>query len=123
MGIPKPTEHEEAIVLAEWMRLRGIFFIHVPNEGWRSFKSGLRLKKEGLTAGCPDYIILSHPQHDMGVEYDSISPPVFLELKRIGGKLSDSQSEFLLRLEQAGYITLVAYGADEAISELQKMGY
>lgn len=119
----KPTEHQEAVVLAEWMRLRGIFFIHVPNEGYRSFPSGLKLKREGMTAGCPDYIILGHPTRSQGVEYDSISPPVFLELKRIGGKLSDSQSEFLERLEREGYITLVCYGADEAINELQKMGY
>lgn len=76
-----------------------------------------------MTAGFPDYVILSHPQHDMMGEYDGISPPVFLELKRIGGKLSDAQSAFLERLESEGYITLVAYGSSNAIDELTKMGY
>lgn len=122
--MPFPTEHEEAVILCQWMSLRGLFYFHCTSEAKRSYGLARYLQAEGMVSGVPDYIILSHPKNAFGVaEYDGISPPVFLELKRKGGRLSPSQEAFLARLQAEGYATIVAYGADEAIEELTKIGY
>jgi hypothetical protein len=118
-----PTEHSEAVALAAWMRLRNIFFFHCPSEGKRSYALASYLRAEGMVPGVPDYAILSHPAHPSDAEFDGITPPIFLELKRLGGKLSPSQEGFLAHLQREGYQTIVAYGATDAIDQLMKMGY
>ena len=112
------TEAEEAEILCEWMRANGLFFIHVPNEGRRSIPAARRLKRQGMMAGVPDYLILSNPRAGYCVA------PLWLELKREkGAGLSEKQRDFIEALRQYGYTVLVCYGAKDAMDQLQVMGY
>lgn len=65
----------------------------------------------GLTAGVPD-MTLAWPE---GSHHG-----LYVELKRPGGRLTDSQEEWLERLRKAGYAAKVCYGADEAIATIER---
>ena len=63
------------------------------------------MKAEGLTPGAPDLILMipKGGYHAM-----------FLEMKAKGGKVSDSQKEFMAAASSMDYKTVVCYGFDEA---------
>lgn len=49
---------------------------------------------------------------------------VALELKRRkGGRTSPKQERWLRELEARGWVALVCHGAEEAIQELERLGY
>ena len=112
------SEHDEAVVLCQWMDARGIMYFHTPNEGKRSFNTARRLKAEGMQPGFPDYTILSWAKPPRVCR-----PPVFLELKSTTGKLSEKQAEWIEWLSGAGYPCRCCIGADQAIEWLQSLGY
>jgi hypothetical protein len=71
----------------------------------------------GLFAGAPDVLIFTEPPLKK-------CRGVAIELKRIGGKgPSPQQTEWLEGLRACGWDAFVSYGADEAISELKKLGF
>ena len=96
--------------LPEYPDLRLLF--HVPNGGHRSKATAGRLKASGVKAGVPDLLLLvpRGKYHGMACE-----------LKVQGGMLSPSQRVWLESLEEKGYYTAVALGADEALERL--VGY
>jgi len=98
------------------MRQRGIVFIHPANESRRSVVQGHWLKREGMQPGVPDYLILTGPR------MKSLNlPGVAIELKRkVGGRITTTQQEWLDRLEKIGWHAFVARGADEAIAKLKE---
>jgi hypothetical protein len=56
---PIPTEHDEAIMLVDWLDYHHIPFTKVPNETFtKSWSVKRRNKEEGVRAGFPDYVIL-----------------------------------------------------------------
>jgi hypothetical protein len=123
---PKPTEHQEAVKLSGWLAARGIFFLHIPNEGKRSPIAGARLKREGMIPGAPDYLIFSMPNPDEPNVYNEqvgVVHGVAIELKRIGGRPTAEQLRFLKQLGNHGWITRICYGADDAITCLEVLGY
>ena len=78
-------------------RYRYIF--HIPNEGKRSLKSALTLKRMGLKNGVPD-IFVSVPcgqYHGM-----------YIEFKSAKGKLTTDQQEFLSDALAKCYYTIVS---------------
>ena len=102
-----PTEYQECLVFTRWLSLRGLPFIHVPNEGKRSPIAGARLKAIGLQAGFPDYILFGKPN-------------IALEMKRQeGGKVSVVQSAWHKLLNRLGWQVIVARGANDAIKQLE----
>lgn len=112
----KATETQEQIAVADYLRLKDIMFIHVPNEGKRSPTTARLLKAMGMKPGFPDLLILE-PRG----EYHGLA----IELKIPGGRLSYNQKEWLADLASRRYAAVAAWGADEAIhfiEEYMKLG-
>ena len=78
---------------------------HVPNGGQRHIATAVRLKRLGVKRGVPDIVL---PVSRKGFH------GLYLELKKDKGKVSDQQKEWLLRLNQEGYMAVVAFGFDQA---------
>ena len=113
-----PLESEEQQRLFEWANLMSGRYpeldrlVAIPNGGLRNKPVAVRLKAEGVRRGFPDMIL---PVARQG--YHSLA----IELKRIrGGKVSDEQDAWLRFLAAQGWKAFVCFGADDAITELQK---
>lgn len=85
---------------AQLLRLNaapGVLFFHVPNGESRSAATGAKLKAMGVRAGVADF---------------SITLPggraAYLELKRPGGRASQSQKQFRAEAEAAGALYAIA---------------
>ena len=102
--------------MAEWLRSRGVVFLHVANEGRRSLAGGAIMRRMGLSAGVPDYLILTRT---------AMAPHgAFIELKRRhGGRVSPAQADWHARLVALGWAGGVAAGAREAVDLLVRLGY
>jgi hypothetical protein len=85
----------------------GVVFLHPPNGGGRSAIEGAIFKSLGVAPGAPDLLIWHGGQS------------FALELKADTGCISESQTDMLARLEQAGVCTAVARGIDEAVAVLE----
>ncbi len=112
-----PTEDTEQIRLAALLDKAGMLWCHVPNGGKRDQLTGARLKRQGVKPGVPDVLIF-----DLG----SNGKPTALELKRQNGRYSQvrpNQKGWLQGLDDRGWNTIVGYGASDAISKLQELGY
>jgi len=103
----KDAEHKEQTMLIRWFRLqypKEIMFA-VPNGGLRHIRTAARLKDEGVTAGVADLFLMSPRGGKSGL---------FIEMKALKGRLTDSQQYFLTQAELKGYATSVCFGFDEA---------
>ncbi len=109
--ISAPSEETEQIHLMQWCRwaeykypeLAAIY--HVPNEGKRSASTGGKLIKMGLRPGVPD-ICLPVPKGG----YSGL----YIELKRIGGKPTEEQIDWLELLNNYGHCVAICEGAEAA---------
>ena len=107
------TEHEiQADFMVWWSQARrpGVLFA-IPNGGFRSARTGILMKAEGVLSGVPDLFYANACEG---------RPGLFLEFKRANpkGRLSDAQKALFPRLEAAGYPIAVVYsghGAKKAI--------
>jgi hypothetical protein len=101
-----PLEQEEHLAVAEYLRLKRVFFNHSPNEGKRQVQYVVKLKSMGMKTGFPDFFV-----YEPRGKYHGLA----LELKRVkGGRVSDSQKECLSKLAERGYKAVVCKGFDEA---------
>ena len=78
---------------------------HSPNGGKRNVREAAKFKKMGTRAGFPDLQLL-YPKG----EYHGL----FIELKAPGGKVSESQKEWIEKLNARGYYAKVCVGFEEA---------
>lgn len=78
---------------------------HIPNGGSRNRLEAANLKRQGVKAGVPD-LCLPVPKDG----YHGL----YIEMKYGKNKPTDNQEEWMERLRQYGYRTVVCYGADEA---------
>jgi hypothetical protein len=104
------SEDMEQAEFVMWMRQihpeHRIFAI--PNGGWRSKATVMKLKATGVSPGVPDLFIPS-----LGL---------FIEMKRTkGGRVSTDQTDWLRYLRSIGYKAEVCYGKDEAINLVSKI--
>ena len=103
-------EHIEQVRLVNWFRDNfkepDYIIFAVPNGGFRGIKEAGRLKAEGVLSGVSDLIILTHGK------------VIFLEMKKLNGKLSDKQKEFNDNVEYLCFISLVGYGATDASEKI-----
>lgn len=115
-----PAEYEEQVKLAEYLDMKGYLWCHVPNGGKRNPITGKKLKRQGVKPGVPDVLIFASPMdRQLGVK--SLKSAA-IELKRQNGSMSDlrdTQREWLINLQKKGWLTKVAFGADEAIDWLE----
>lgn len=93
----------------EW-QLDEELVMSIPNQGRRTRSNSSRMVAEGLRSGAPD-VFAAIPRGDCA--------GLFIEFKASGGKLSENQRLMLARLTKAGYGTLIAYSAADAISALR----
>ena len=111
-----PTEFEEQVKLAEYLDRQGYCWCHVPNGGNRDAKTGAKMKKQGVKPGVPDVLIFDVP------DTDNCHRGIAIELKRKkGGKVRESQDEWLGKLSCRHWLIKVARGADEAINWLEQI--
>jgi len=104
-----PELQIHAAVVAH-LRLRAkpdVLWLHCPNGERREKITGAKLKRLGVLPGASD-LLLWHNGHAFA-----------LELKRPGGRLSESQLEFLARFNDAGGHCAVAEGIDRALAVLE----
>ena len=115
------TERQEQIKLHQYCKLKKLISFAVPNGGSRHKLEAINLKREGVTAGVSDYIVLLP------------NKILFIEMKKarkrlLNGKLSESkpnvsdeQKEFLIKVNEFGYAEgIVAQGASVAIEFIEK---
>lgn len=73
-----------------------VLWFHIPNERRASPKQGAQLKRMGVLAGVPDFVLTWIDAMDGDPRC------LYLELKAKGGKLSAAQIEFIRRATHAG---------------------
>ena len=111
-NVKNPKEEQEQKALAQYLRLNRIPFYHIPNGGYRTKTEAIRLKAQGVQSGVPDICIVVANKGYHGL---------YIELKRIrGGITSDNQQAWIKLLTQQGYLAVVALGANEAISVVER---
>jgi len=110
--LPIPTEDEECIRFAEWLRLNHIKFGHVNNEMFTtSWKQKKRQLLMGSAKGIPDYLVVLRPNQTV----DGAGKLIFVEMKRTkGGVVSKDQEEWLSALNDANQSIAVCKGATKA---------
>jgi VRR-NUC domain len=82
----------------------------VPNGGYRRPVEAAIMKATGTVAGVPDTIWIKDGR-------------VFaIELKALGGRLSDAQLKTMAEMREAGAVVAVATGIDEALCKLENLG-
>lgn len=108
---PNESEIQQAVITWWAFAHRGLGvknenrLFAIANGGFRSARTGARLKKEGVRAGICDLILLV-PRGDCHA--------LCIEMKRPGGRLQENQFAFLKDVITDGYATAVAYSVDEA---------
>lgn len=107
------NEYNESVAFAEYLELmkaqgRVRLYSHIPNETYTtSWNQKLRNKRQGVSPGFPDYVILTE------------SEMVVIELKRRkGGKVSKEQAEWIAEFQRLGIRAGVCKGFDEAVEFL-----
>lgn len=118
-----PTEQQEQEAVIQWrdmMRptwpaLEWLF--HVPNGGARDKVTASLMKRAGVVAGVPDLFLPVPARRRDGGEWYGL----WIELKRAdhsNGPTAE-QKRWLDYLRSAGYLVVVCYGAEQAISAIK----
>lgn len=112
-GLPLPTEQQEAEALAAWLRVKGYWFTHIPNETGSdpaARRRAVRMKRAGVSRGFPDYLIFT------------VKHCIAIELKRQkGGKATPEQRAWLEVLAAHGFYTAICHGRDEAVEFVESV--
>lgn len=116
MSTMKTSEHEHQRTVIEWAgwmekSYPELELLHsVPNGGYRAKFTAARLKAEGTKSGVPDLHlpVARHGYHGL-----------WIEMKRPGGKLSETQKWWYYRLTAESNLVRVCFCADEAINALK----
>lgn len=108
----RTEEYRSCCSLIEWWgyahrayKLPAHALLHVPNQAGGNAITGMHLKRMGVRAGCPDYLLLvpRGAAHGLAVE-----------MKAADGVVSKEQREVLAYLQSAGYAVSVCYSSGEA---------
>lgn len=101
------SESEEQREFVSWFRKTHPehWIFSIPNGGNRNVVTAARLKVEGLSAGVPDLFIPSLR--------------TFIEMKRVGGKLSENQIKWIDYLSKQDYNCIVAYSFEDAKTKIE----
>lgn len=83
----------------------------IPNGGSRNLLEAVNLKKTGVKSGVPDIFVALPNKKYHGM---------FIEMKRIGGRLTKTQSDFIKLLNEKGYYAVVCFGFLEAKREIEE---
>lgn len=123
MKIKPPTEHQECLLLVEYLKLKRLKFTHIPNETFtKSWSQKHKNKKEGVSKGFPDYAIIIPAQifkpADTRINDRVIrkSVLIFIEMKRTKlSTTSPEQKEWIEALNTVENVgAFICKGFDEA---------
>jgi len=115
-----PSEHEESVMLAQWLDFKNLLYSKIPSEtyitGW---KQKHKNTEEGVHKGVPDYIII------INASQCSLNRSVilFIELKKKkGGKISEEQKKWIEELNKVADVEAhVCKGSCEAIKIISEL--
>ena len=111
-GAGKLSEDQIQIAVVDHLKKRGdpnSIWWHTPNGGGRSAREGAKFKAMGLLPGVSDLIL-----------HNSAGEAFALELKRDGGRPTESQMLFLSRWrDRPHHHGVVSEGLDEALAILK----
>ena len=109
----RTSEHSEQVKTVSWFRLQyprlASCLFAIPNGGKRDKITATMLKSEGVLAGVPDLFLMVAKGSYHGL---------FVEMKSLTGRLSQSQKDFKIEAEKQGYLVIVAHGFDEAREQI-----
>jgi hypothetical protein len=109
-----PTEMSEQIRYVRWLKDNHILFFHIPNGSNKTLSQRIAFKAMGLIAGVPD-VFVCHPSQCSAHDGKPLLG-LFVELKRVSGSVtSQEQKDFMAKLNEKGYLAVVARGATMAI--------
>ena len=96
-----------------WRLPNSNMIFHIPNGGWRTITEAKRFKAEGVKKGVPDLFL---PVPLSGYH------GLFIEMKRPDGKNKPTgeQKDWQTYLNNSGYKSIVCYGYEEAVREIQR---
>ncbi len=111
--IPRASEQQELMALIEWADIKSIPLVHHVNEGARTPRGGTIMKRMGLRPGFPDLSLNRAHGGYFGL---------FIELKckrnycpgEMRTKTWILQREWLTRLANEHYYSIMCYGQDHA---------
>ena len=125
---PIPTEHQEQAAVIQWWavyaaahKIDARLLMAIPNaQKFMSLAKNMHaalatVRAEGFRDGAPD-LLLAIPKMDDTTDW---AHGLFIELKRLDGKLSADQHSFGLLLQSQGYAWVLAKGAGEAIKAIE----
>jgi hypothetical protein len=107
------TEAQIQRAIFQHLDLRGapdVYAFHPANGGYRSKVTASILKACGVRAGVPDIVAVKDGK------------TFALELKTDSGRLSEAQQRAHEALRRAGASVAVAFGLDQALTQLKKWG-
>lgn len=119
---PRQLERAHQLVVAEYLDLVGVAWLHVPNEGARSERRGSILKRCGMRAGFPDVYILTPPPAMPGKRGAAIELKPTLEESPYA-RLSPSQVAWSVILAREEHVYALCRGSSQALSQLRDWGY
>lgn len=110
--VRREAETEECAELVKWARSKviagitvGDYLTHVPNEGKRGKKARADFYRLGGQPGYPDYILDVAACGYHGLRIEAKEPS--------GGRISDDQRKWEMRLTSQGYLFVYCYSAGE----------
>ena len=134
-----PTEHAEQVAVCQWWavyaaahRLDVRLLMAIPNaQKFMSLAKNMHaalatVRAEGFRDGAPDLllavprlILCGHLNVAGSVKWpQTVRQGLFIEMKRLDGKLSADQHSFGMLLQSQGYAWVMAKGADQAIAAI-----
>ncbi len=111
MAYNTSNEENEQMILFRWAEYAKQQYpelklmYHIPNEGKRSKVTGARLKAVGLKPGVPDICLPVARGGYIGL---------YIENKYGKNRPTENQKEWLRALREAGHLTAVCYGWEQA---------
>jgi len=126
--LAEPGEYQEQCAVASYLDGLGVLWCHVPNEDLRGReedvdlearrRAGALAKAAGVKPGVLDNLIFTPPPARPDIR------GVAVELKRrIHGKATPGQLEWMAGLRRCGWLAEVKHGAREAVEWLRGLGY
>lgn len=102
------------ILASPRLRAPGWKYTHIASGEFRTKATAGRLKRMGVVAGFPDFLLLA-PRARRSLAH-------FLEIKRKGGRLTPAQAEFAGYCIWNGYPYACCEGFKEALDQLKAWG-
>lgn len=115
------SEHDEQVEVISWCKLNegrypDLEMIYaVPNAGKRSIGAAQYYIAEGLKSGVPDLCLPVPRQEPIGTWHHGL----YIEMKYGNNTPTDNQGEWIKKLQDQGYLVIIAYSAEEAIGIIE----